>query len=853
MKRLIINSILILITLAGFALIALAQWTGSLNTNLERYYALNDTVGDAFDIAKGKNMTLVQPAGFPIVRNVPGGISGGHYNFSANSGGTSGARLNGTSPDTSCYDLNCSVSIWINWSTTGARTIYWQGNWTLSPSISLFVNNGQIGVNIRNVTGSSHTIQSNPNLDNGKWQHVVFISNTTTATLYVNNTLIGSIPVNSTVWANVDRVEYVGSGVSNTPGLTEDHYRGAIDEIGIWNRTLTTTEIVQLFNSGLGTSYQQGGDSTPGEVLVNLESPVGGIQTTAAAYVFNASIIPINANVTNATFYLWSAGNFTVVNSTVNRTLPQISGNNITTFNITSIPFGAFLWNVYGCGENVSGHAVCAFDGSNRSFERVQFAVSSQTYPTEIYETESSRFVTNLSLTGSTTLFSASLYYNGTYFLADTINELGGGEYQLIKTIDVPTVSINNTKNWLWSVTLDTGTGFVIQNTSSNSQTVADTNITHLDIGVESINYTLYDEETLVKIPTNATFDGTFVWYLGNGTQSENASYARASNNSFLFSTLPSFKNFNTDATMDIENSLDYNPRSFDFAGEILNGTRREQPLYLLRNVNGTEIIITVKDSGLSPLEDYLVTIERYYPSDNTHRMVEQKKTDLFGQITARIIENNVRYRVTFRNADNEVVKVSENQIFTCRSVICIAEYIIEGTDDDFGRFDELTNYNANLSFNNNTNKFIVTWNDNRKEGSIHRLLVTRYLINGTTTVCNQSSSSQISTISCSVGDTESSYQAQLFRRVGSREVRISALSATVGDDSKTFGREGLLWAFFLLFTLVTVGAYHPPTGLILYTVGFLLLGVLDIIYINPAIFIAELIVGVLFIWAFRS
>jgi len=74
-----------------------------------------------------------------------------------------------------------------------------------------------------------------------------------------------------------------------------------------------------------------------------------------------------------------------------------------------------------------------------------------------------------------------------------------------------------------------------------------------------------------------------------------------------------------------------------------------------------------------------------------------------------------------------------------------------------------------------------------------------------------------------------------------------------VGDLVDIFGLEGLLWGFILLFTLISVGSFNPAVGIVLYLAGFIVLGAIGIISVSPAIFFAQLIIGILFIWAVRT
>jgi hypothetical protein len=105
------------------------------------------------------------------------------------------------------------------------------------------------------------------------------------------------------------------------------------------------------------------------------------------------------------------------------------------------------------------------------------------------------------------------------------------------------------------------------------------------------------------------------------------------------------------------------------------------------------------------------------------------------------------------------------------------------------------------------------------------------------------------------VGSSRSSYRVQAFRKFAGRELRVDILNIKVNDLSSVTGKEGVIWSFILTMTMITIGVLtgSPVIGVILYLVVFLMLGAIDLVYIDPAIAIAEIIIGVLFVWAFRS
>lgn len=712
-------------------------------------------------------------------------------------------------------------------------------NWASVNSWAVYIASGGITV-VGN--GADKTNVGSGYGDNA-WHRLVvtrYGSGTNNASVYVDNVNIGNFTFADNInYASELYVGRSGAGEGSTTAI-----KGLVDDLRVYNGyAWTVADVNTDWNGGSG----QEADDTAIAITPTLNSPGNSLNTINSSLIFNSTATVQNGNFTNATIYVWYS------NGTIfNQTLKSIAGSptNSTLFNISSIPIASFNWNVYWCGRNSTG-ALCTFASSNFSFTRQNFQTDAESYETGVYDTDNSTFQVNVSLLSGSTLFSASLFYNGSYY-AGTVTNLGSGQYSIIRTIDIPSVSANTVKNHLWALTFDTGSGFTTQNTTARTQNVVRTTFTQSGSPM-SFNVTILDEETL--LPIFVEFEATYNWFLGSGTVIRNASFDLSTNNNFLFYVNPNNNTFFTDSVITISNSTNglYNPRTYEFNLDQFSSATVNRSLMLLNSTKGSNIIVEVKDEGLVSLEGYFVSIYRYYPSDNTYRLIESKETDDFGQIVARLVQNDVKYKFEFRDSDGVLKKTASDITIACRSSICIVPFVVENTEEPFDRFRNITNYETTLTFNNATNIFTFTWDDNTGATTTHRFEVIRYLFNGTTTVCNSTSTSSKGSLTCSVGSSKASYTAQAFRTVEGKETRVRQLNVKVGSLAGVFGLEGLFWSFILLMMLITIGAYSPAVGVSLYVVGFLFLGVADILYINPVIFIAELVIGVLFIWAFRS
>lgn len=229
-----------------------AIWTADLNINLVAYYNFNDGSGTNLDEKVGHllNGTTI---------NTPtweGGILGGGMHFTT--GSSQYVNFSATDEFAITGEENFSISVWIypN-STAGYHAIAGkQDNWHLQE------NGLKLTFKILDADGGYHNYYETTNnvLTAGVWQHVVLTYNGT-------GNFVGSSAFFAVNGVPVDTLQNFDAGDNlNNPGnfkigvypamqIVTRYFDGGIDELGIWNRTLTLGEIEQLYNGGIGITY----------------------------------------------------------------------------------------------------------------------------------------------------------------------------------------------------------------------------------------------------------------------------------------------------------------------------------------------------------------------------------------------------------------------------------------------------------------------------------------------------------------------------------------------------------------------------------------------------------------------
>ncbi len=133
----------------------------------------------------------------------------------------------------------CTISAWVSWN---------EGSGTEDPVVSQVI--GQSGYCLFiNQTSAKPVFRLNTTqvvsssvLPSG-WHHLVGTHNSTTLSIYIDGVQTGSVP-------------FEGNGIAGNAYIgyenTTDYYAGLLDEIAIWNRSLSETEITLLYQNNFG-------------------------------------------------------------------------------------------------------------------------------------------------------------------------------------------------------------------------------------------------------------------------------------------------------------------------------------------------------------------------------------------------------------------------------------------------------------------------------------------------------------------------------------------------------------------------------------------------------------------------
>jgi len=202
-----------------------------------------------------------------------------------------------------------AISIWFNsnslhdghakiFSTNANNHTYLQYNGVDSENLTIKVNEFFSGINDEAMYNA--------------WNHFIVTFNSSRFIAYLNG---------------VEKVSMSGSYDVNLSDLkigirfdaADNWFNGSIDNIGIWDRSLSTNEIELLYNAGVGTYYDI---INPDIIFV---SPIDAYNSTSNTIIFKCNATD-NQEINNLTLFINGTANTTIYNGTLIQSLELING-----------------------------------------------------------------------------------------------------------------------------------------------------------------------------------------------------------------------------------------------------------------------------------------------------------------------------------------------------------------------------------------------------------------------------------------------------------------------------------------------------------------------------------------------
>lgn len=832
MKKLIFLGIVMVLLSLSFVT------SESITSKLLGFYDFEESAGDLLDNSSNGNNGTVFGG---ITRGV-GGIVGNGWDFN---GFNTGVVL----PDLSlASNKNFTYSLWANFSNSSASTgvLFGEGNSSSGTPLSVMqvkATNLKVNIQMRDDTSTSgQTDDAAVELNDSLFHHLVYTVNSTSIILYIDNVSVGSkaFPSGSV------GVVTTTIGANNQSGAITTFFNGTLDYVAIYNRSLNATEVERLWNQGNGFS-----PLAPPNITLN--DPVDGKTTTDVNITYNATING-TTELNNATLFIFNSSNG-IFNET---TIPLSGILNESIFQINSTPEGTYKWLVFACGND--SIPKCSFpDGGNFTIT-IGADFGGQGFNATALETASETYTINITVAGGNSVESGTLIYNGTLFSGASITDLGSDKFSLSKTIFVPTIPIatgSQLMNFTWNVTTTNDVSgvqtFQLSNESEQNVTELVFNLCNKAAGgtaTESVlNFTLKDEfnGSIINAATNATtFQATFNIGADSGNLLKNFSINNQSvaTSKFDFCTNNETNEFFLDMNA-FYTAVDFSDSNHFLSNASIVGNVTSQiDLFLLRDADAVQFFITV-ENDLTPLEDAIVQVAKFFPGEGVFKTVEIDRTDSAGKFTA-FLELDKEYKFTVIK-DGVVLGIVEKTSI-CEEAPCELTIPVSTAGANiFAGFDNA--FADNVLFNLSYNPFIRIVNfefvDTTGLATSFTLEIQRSMSNQSAIlISNQTIFTSSGSMSFNLsGQPDGDYMVRAYIQRSPNQL-IAFLTIVLGDLAKELGLLGLFMTLIIVIATIFAVAITPKMMVLIVPLALTIPKLMGLSFLSPTTIVIIWILG---------
>lgn len=521
-------------------------------------------------------------------------------------------------------DYNYSYNYWINltYSTSDSMGIsaFSESSDTQLLRTELMTGGTDVvRLRVRNDANSNVFITTSNNISDSTWHMVTVTGNVTDSLIYIDGAFIDHAP-NPALPITFTNLSIGGDGRTAAGAASVN---GTIDEVGIWDRTLTDAEVSSLYNSGAGLELY---------TSTILHTPSTGSSSIQSPTLFNATVATSTGTLINATMYVWNTTDLVLTSTEL------VTGtSDVTNASLTIPRVGNYEWNVFVCDSTD-----CTFRTLNNTFF-YGYVINNYYAASAVYQTQTNTLVTNISLAEGITLNSAVLYWNNTAY-TPIITTPTTNNKTLTNTFAIPN-NINDTVNYYYNFTFGT-----LIDSSSNDLQEQNVGITQFGYCNATLNQPYlnisFKNETVAQESVSALISsGTFNYYLGDGSINKTLSYTNAYENaSYSFCVIPSHLTLFVDPDVTYDNgesgSRRWNPNT-----QTLTNTTLLQTLYLLPSSQATSISFVIKNVAEQALSGATVNVTR-----DGYGLIAAGTTDDSGTVNFEL-DQSVTYTITASKA----------------------------------------------------------------------------------------------------------------------------------------------------------------------------------------------------------
>lgn len=807
-------------------LMFLSMASAVTNQSLIAYYDLNEPNGASFLTDR-----------FNFARNLTntGGILGTQAVIN---GGFNASQKTGFANNFSDYGLgnNWSVSIWFNLTTFTPQAIPFSFG-----SNSYYVDlNGSTGAGVPIKTGNISFFYSGANHYMGTtlsgnqsiWNHLVMVQRDTTISCYING-----VPCNLNLSTTIAPPAIFNIASPRTSKVLGEGINGTLDEIAIFNRSLTAQDVRDLYGNGLGLNLSL--FTNPNNITGILISPTNGNVNSSSVIILTANASTTNGqNLTNMTIYVYNS------TSLFNLSTKSVFGSiNTSSWNISDLSFYEnYTWNVLSC----TTYNNCIFAPLNFSFIQ-SFTINSEAYNANTLVGNVETFIINITIPSGVSFDSGILRYSNLSF-TPTLSSIGNDKI-LNASITIPS-NLTGSNLFFWSFTLN---GI---NINSTAHTQATSPISSPSVGATcgfadyspALNFTLVDEANFTGLTSDITYNFRYgitnsSFFVSNGTLSNTGNFIFC----FNFSTSSFYKITSFEVAYNAFPANSYVVRKYYlFDDMVLTNNTNNLTLYDLPTADATSYAINVLAlSSLLPYSNNYISLLRWYPEKNQYYVVEMGKTGDNGESLLRAKSEDIDYRIAVYERNGTLLKLTSPKRMVCLVNPCTYTIYVEDESEDFTSFQ---NIQYSIDFNETTGIWTFIWNDASQRTTLMNLTIFKDTGDNSIPVCTTSSTGFTGVMSCNTSSQTGNLRAMVYRSASPPVLLVSKLASIFNSAFKsTFGLFlAVLIGIPIMFIFALINPVIAIIGGVIVLIPALYLGAISWAILGGIIVLGAIIIHIL-------
>ena len=600
------------------------------------YYKLDNSTGVVYDMIRSNDGT-----NSGALRGIPGKINNSFYFNGSNQ------MVNVTDDNT--LDMNDEISIqaWVNTSSLAGGYIVAKGA-TGDYQYGLRYANGNVTMTLWTAVGGNHlNILSNTTINDGNWHHIVGVGkNNSYVKIYIDGVLKGESTVTAGLW-NINGAEDLHIGGVNS-------FTGEVDEVGIWNKSLSASEVIDLYNSGDGLPFG-------GADLITLLSPIDGTTISDIGDNFTvegSNLSDLSGTWNNLTYNIWQNG--TLINSTT----VLLTG---VTFNktqfIDNFTFADYEWNAEACYTNVTG-SYCISKETNNTFSVSLFTLIEENYVNETVSGTLENFSISVDILEGYSLENVEFMYNGTSNSPSIIAE-GDNRFLLVTDFQIPVLVADENATFYWELSF---AGGYVLNSTTRTQLIRAVLLDNCSaFTYKLLNISLFDEKTKNSLSGSIEISYSLL---------NKPAYQEVNTYSFSVSGVSNV-NVCSGINLSAENlaySAEIRYGAPDHVSELYNIQRGDLGetfsilnLFSLNESQSTEFLVKYQDNSLTTVEGAVINLLRKYIGEDLYESVEAPTTSNIGTAKVHVdLDANSYKAIVTKNG--VVLDIFDNLVFDCES-----------------------------------------------------------------------------------------------------------------------------------------------------------------------------------------